>query len=100
MQYQPNYRSNRDSNHAEIVKAIKKLGCSVKDTSAVGGGFPDIIVGIKGQTKNTNVLIEIKSAKGRLRPDQEKFIAKWQGNVAVVRTVAEAEYICNHYLKL
>jgi Holliday junction resolvase len=38
-----------DKNHKEIVTALRKLGYSVFNTSSVGQGFPDIIVGSEGK---------------------------------------------------
>ena len=75
-----------DANQAEIVKGLRQLGYSVLDTSAVGGGFPDLVVGKNEQT----FLLEIKTAKGKLNPLQEKWHANWRGQVAVVRTIEQA----------
>ena len=33
----------RDSNHAEIVKALRAFGVGVLDISSVGGGAPDLV---------------------------------------------------------
>lgn len=91
---------SRDKNHIAIQKAIKKLGCTVVDLAAVGRGCPDILVGIEGKTNRYNLLFEIKSIKGRLRKGQKEFHEQWAGKVAVIRTVEEAVYICNHYKQL
>ena len=82
----------KDDNHAEIVRALKDAHCCVFDLSAVGGGCPDIVVGIHGR----NVLLEIKrpGAKGQRAGEktdaQEKFFAQWRGEAYVVRDVDEA----------
>jgi Holliday junction resolvase len=45
-----------DANHAEITHALRQCGWTVHDTSGVGGGFPDLVVGKAGRL----VLVEIK----------------------------------------
>ena len=45
-----------DANHAEITHALRQCGWVVHDTSGVGGGFPDLVVGKAGRL----VLVEIK----------------------------------------
>lgn len=80
-------RASRDANHVEIVAALKAAGRRVVDLGDVGGGVPDVLVGWGGHT----VFLEIKTAKGALRPAQEEFRAWWAGcPVVVVRTVGEA----------
>lgn len=92
------YRARRrDANHAEIVRALLAVGCSVVDTSNIGiEGFPDLIVGYRLRT----VLIEIKAPdeRGRLSRGaqrsavrQAEWRAKWRGGpVFVVRSPEEA----------
>ena len=78
-----------DNNQAEIVRALKQVGATITDTSMVGGGFPDIVVGICKKT----FLIEIKNkeARGKLRVSQKIFQEFWKGEeVHVVETVEEA----------
>jgi len=84
-------RARKDDNHKEIAAALIKIGASVLDTSQLGNGAPDIIVGFRGQ----NVLVEIKDgdkppSKRRLTPDEVKFQLSWQGNYKVVNSVDEA----------
>ncbi len=81
-----------DANHAAIVAALRAAGCSVLDLSAVGGGCPDLAVGVAGRT----VLIEVKdgakppSARA-LTPHQVRWHADWRGGpVAVVCDVESA----------
>ena len=88
-----------DDNHAEIVAALRRVGCSVCDLSAVGGGVPDLLVGIG----NRNILIEVKSPDAYrvdgvtlLRPNSKTVLAQaawradWRGPVKVVQSVDEA----------
>jgi hypothetical protein len=84
-----------DANQAEIVKALRAVGCSVEIiTSPIGrAGIPDLLVGFKG----VNYLIEIKvpGTKGT-PPDKEdlseaqlRWHMAWKG--AIVRIVTTTE---------
>lgn len=75
-----------DSNQAEIVEALRQVGASVFSLHTVGRGVPDLLVGFRG----CNYLLEVKSKKGKLTPDQEQWVNSWSGEVAIVRTVLEA----------
>lgn len=80
-----------DANQAEIVAALRDVGCSVADTSRLGQGFPDLVVGRAGIT----FLLEIKNGRAipsaqRLTPDEQAWHQAWRGQVAVVRSVEEA----------
>lgn len=75
-----------DQNQKEIVEALRGVGCSVAITSAVGGGFPDIVVGFRGQS----FLLEIKTRTGKLNQLQVQWHQTWNGQVASVRTIDEA----------
>ena len=81
------YRSRTDSNQGEIVKALRAVGCSVQDLSAVGEGCPDLLVGINGK----DYLLECKSISGKLTSWQAIWHSQWNGRkCAVVRDVKEA----------
>lgn len=81
----------RDKNQQELVAAFKKLGCSVFDTSQVGYGFPDLIVGCAGLAH----LVEVKNPEnhyGRsgLSASQQAFARDWRGGkLFVVSSVDE-----------
>ena len=81
-----------DENQAEILAALRKAGCSVQliaaaNTGSASAGVPDALVGFRGR----NVLLEIKRpGTGRLSEAQQRWIAAWRGDVAVVTTIAEA----------
>ncbi len=80
-----------DANHSAIIKALRAIGASVADTSGVGLGFPDLVVGFRGR----NWLVECKDqekppSKRRLTPHQEAFANVWQGQWACVKSEAEA----------
>lgn len=77
------YETHRpDANAAAIIQAWRQAGASVE----VIGRPVDCVVGRQGR----NYLVEIKGPQGRLRPSQQTFVARWRGQVAVVRSVQEA----------
>jgi Holliday junction resolvase len=87
------YAKRVDLNHAEIVKKFRELGASVFDSSGIGRGFPDILVGFNGNT----ALVEIKSGEKKKFTDaQLKFIAEWKGSVvARINDIEGAERLIN-----
>lgn len=75
-----------------IVKGLREGGAACYYWQAVSRtkGAADLIVGWGGVT----FLMEVKSEKGKLSSEQEKFHAAWQkvgGPICVVRTLAEAK---------
>lgn len=82
-------RGRQDGNTRELDGALRRLGASFQDTSTVGGGFPDRVVGYRGRT----VLVEYKTDTGRIEPSQRDFALGWRGApVYIVRTI---EDICS-----
>jgi hypothetical protein len=79
-------RARVDTNHAEIVDALRSAGCSVQTLASVGRGVPDLIVGYAGR----NVLLEVKRGTGTSTADQVEWAAGWVGQYAVVRSAEEA----------
>lgn len=84
-------RAHRDANHPAIVDALTRCGATVVDLAAVGGGCPDILVGVGGR----NYLLEIKDgarapSRRKLRPAQVIFALLWRGHTTVVVNVPEA----------
>jgi hypothetical protein len=77
---------NRDANHADVTKWYEELYCLVHDTHGLGGGFPDLVVRISTRKGHAIALVEVKTADGTLRPNQERFIGEWGACVAVVQT--------------
>lgn len=77
---------NRDANHGDVTRWYEELYCKVKDTHAVGGGFPDIVVKISTKRGPVVALVEVKGSDGTLRPSQELFISEWGSCVTVVQT--------------
>jgi hypothetical protein len=78
-----------DGNHADIVKALRRIGASVCDASSLGHGAPDLLVAFQG----TNYLMEIKTARGKQNAAQKAFQGAWRGHYAVVHSVDEAFHI-------
>jgi endogenous inhibitor of DNA gyrase (YacG/DUF329 family) len=86
------YGAKKDFNHVAISKVLEELGAQVFDTSSVGCGFPDCVIGMAG----FNHLIEIKNPNTRygkkgLNPRQKKWTEQWIGSpVHIVRTSDDA----------
>jgi len=71
-----------DGNHADICKALRAIGVSVEYLK-----LPlDLLVYHKGRT----FLMEIKAEDGRLTKEQVRFIARWPGEIHIVRNEREA----------
>lgn len=75
-----------DLNQPDIVNALRKVGVSVVSLASIGQGCPDLLAA-KGDKA---WLIEVKGPKGKLTPDQERFILDWAGTVHMVRSVDDA----------
>lgn len=92
LQEQPLRRAAKvDANQPEIVEALRKAGARVAITSAVGEGFPDLVVGYRGHVYP----IEIKDgalplSARRLTPEQVRFHREWAGHCWLANNVDEA----------
>jgi Holliday junction resolvase len=65
-----------DTNHKEIVAALREVGATVVSLASMKHGCPDLLVGYQNET----LLMEIKKdSKAKFTPDQLEFIAKWRG---------------------
>jgi len=112
------FRKRVDRNQPEIVDALRKAGASVGHTHAVGQGFPDIVVGVKGLTlvgdfsvkrvkqllhavhglsviDGATLLLELKdgsqsASKQKLTPDEVEFHENWKGQLAIVNSAEAA----------
>lgn len=81
------YARRADGNQAEIVAALRAVGCKVVPTHTIGQGFPDLVVSFRGDT----CLIEIKDSSKplsdrRLTPAQQQFHAGWAGKIYICET--------------
>ena len=85
-----------DGNQGGIVSALVDGYMSVAYTTAIGGGFPDLVVGGSMPCPNClkkfkqNKLIEVKSLTGTLTPDQKLFHPCWNGQLSIARTIDDA----------
>lgn len=81
--------SRKDANHDALAAVYVELGCSCEDTSTLGEGFPDAVVGCAGVTD----LVEFKSDGGAIKPAQVTFDARWRGSkVLIIRSRDEVIY--------
>lgn len=81
-----------DANQVEIVKALRKIGCSVQSLASVGKGVPDLLV---SNHKGDLFLMEIKDGNKppsarKLTPDQIEWHEKWKSDVHIVINIDQA----------
>ena len=96
-------RARVDANHRHVVQQLRDYGFTVTDLSGVGGGVPDIAVGIEARVKGGRLpftlFMEIKDGtkppSGRkLTQAQKRFFRQWRGAAAIVHTANEASALC------
>jgi hypothetical protein len=75
-----------DLTQRDIVLALRKAGAKVLILSNVGNGCADLAVGFRGRL----LLMEVKSPKGRLTPDELFFYDNWLEYMVVVYSVEDA----------
>ena len=79
------YAAAIDANQTEIVRALEKYGCSVYVIKKP----VDLLVGRNG----VNILMEVKTEKGKMTPEQKEFFDTWRGQKDVVHSVEEALHL-------
>ena len=80
-----------DGNQAAIVAALRKAGATVVSLAPIGNGVPDLLVGFAGE----NILMEVKTPKGKHTPDQVHFYRCWRGQeIVTTRDPMDAIKIC------
>lgn len=73
-----------DANQGDIVKALLQIpGVAVIDLREVGNDCPDILIGYESD----NFLIELKTAKGKVKPGQQRHYEEWPGQTAIARSL-------------
>jgi Holliday junction resolvase len=77
--------TGKDQNQAEIVGVLRDVGASIIDTSHMGNGFPDLVVGYRGVI----YLLEVKNNKtfyGRkgFNENQKAWNARWAGPPPII----------------
>jgi hypothetical protein len=70
-----------DANHRAIVEGLRERGVSVELKGPL-----DVLCGFRGR----NYLLEVKTARGKVRRSQEGFLQSWKGQAAIVRNLEEA----------
>ncbi len=86
-----------DGNQNAVVEKLRRLGITVAITSALGDGFPDLVVGWRGR----NVLIELKDpaqpeSKRKLTEDEKKFRDNWRGEVYTALNAGDVLHILGY----
>jgi hypothetical protein len=86
------YAARVDDNHAEIVKAIQRIGVYVIDCSHVGSGFPDLLCAYRGQWTMIEVKDGSKSpSRRKLTPAQTIFHAEALAKGCKVHVVEDVD---------
>jgi hypothetical protein len=81
------WANRRDKTHSLVIEALRAYGWTVRDTSRVGQGFPDLLIAKRGRT----VLVEIKTSTGRLKEVQKVFLMEWPGEWAILTSLDDVE---------
>ena len=79
-----------DANQSTIAADLRRAGCQVKDLHIVGKGVPDLLVAHPQCAGNTNFLFEVKTQRGRLTPDEDRFFNEWPGQKDVIHSAEDA----------
>jgi hypothetical protein len=80
-------RARTDRNHAEIRDGLRAAGCTVKDLSFAGEGFPDLLV----WSRRVGVrLMEVKRPGGKLTEKESQFAISFLDCYVVVHNLDEA----------
>jgi hypothetical protein len=74
-----------DGNHKAIKKELESLGFEVADLSSCGDGVPDLLVARNGK----QLLVEVKTARGRMTDDEIAFFGRWPLGLAIVARTTE-----------
>jgi hypothetical protein len=85
--------AKRDQSERLVIETLKQLGWSVLQVSVKDG--PDLFAARSIYRQNSRggpigsrtVAIECKTGKKKLKPGQEDFRSKWQGEYVVLRNV-------------
>lgn len=90
----PAAQGNTDANHSDVTGWYEALYCRVFDTHKLGGGFGDLVVKIPTKRGAVLSIVEVKTADGKLRSNQERFLAEW--GASVVEVVCTREDVFAH----
>jgi hypothetical protein len=82
------YARRVDDNQREIIAAFRRLGYSVHDTSRIGGGFPDLVLGLAGKCFTVEIKDGRKPPSARkLTTAEQTFKDGWRGQYDVIESV-------------
>jgi hypothetical protein len=84
----------KDTNHNAIASELQSLGCWVTDTSAMGNGFPDMLV--HNFAGNNTFFVEAKSKYGKRNELQIKFADSCPLPVYEIHSTEEARDLIIH----
>lgn len=79
------YAKRRDTNEAEIVAMLERIGCDVIRADDV-----DLLVGRAGNTYLLEVKRPDRATESRIRPIQKRLRDGWRGHYAIVTSCEEA----------
>lgn len=80
----PKYAARRDKNEPQIIHQLSMIpGLTIVQLSQKN--IPDLLIGYQG----VNYLVEIKTPKGKTKAGQENFLATWQGQAQLCRSIDE-----------
>lgn len=87
-----------DSNQAEIVGALRQIGCSVQPMHMIGQGCPDILIGYRGSCLTAEIKDgSLRPSARRLTPMEKEWHESWRGHVSIINSVDEAiDMIARH----
>lgn len=85
------YAAKTDRNQAEIVAALRQIGCSVTPTHMVSKGFPDICIGWRNKTFLAEIKDGLLPPSGRaLTPAEQIWHDTWRGQVCIIDSIPQA----------
>ena len=76
-------KQRSDMNQAEIVRGLRKIGCTVIVVSAKEKW--DLMVGYHG----INYMLEVKQPGKKLRPAQQEFHDAWRGQIDRIESLED-----------
>lgn len=92
-------RAKVDANHAQIVRALRQIGCSVQSLAQLGKGVPDLLVARNGSMWLMEIKDGNKPPSGRkLTEDETSWCARWRAPVYIVESVDDALLIAENRL--
>lgn len=84
-------RAKRDLSEGPIFDALRARGWTVQPVSIPHGPDAFASQGNPFTSIGRTIAIEVKTAKAKLRPGQERWRANWPGEYYILRTVEDVE---------